>query len=86
MRKLISAEEKAKRAVESWCSDGPGRKWLEASTNSYGQKDRGWRADFFALEGSPARGFVIVTASYAIAISRDGSKKRVYERDFRVDD
>lgn len=72
--------KQAMAQVERWNgSDGPGRKWLgPKAIDSYGAESN--RAQTYVLEGSPPRGFVIVTDQLAIAISGGGDKKKALNR------
>ena len=75
--------EQAQARVVAWLGDtvGPPRRWLgPVHLDSYASPDNGWRASFWALEGSPPRGFVIETAQVVIAIDMLGDRKRVYRK------
>ncbi|GIK23660.1 MAG: hypothetical protein BroJett005_30740 [Ignavibacteriota bacterium] len=73
MEQLI---EQAKRLIEK--KFDPGRKWLEASLDSYNADSN--RVTLFVLEGSPAKGYIIANygTKQVIAFDYYGRKRRTY--------
>ncbi|GAN34101.1 MAG: hypothetical protein DYG83_03405 [Candidatus Brocadia sp. AMX2] len=73
MEQLI---EQAKKLIAKRWDEG--RKWLETSLDSYG--DKSYRVSLFVLEGSPAKGYII--ANYGMgrvtAFGCDGTRLKTY--------
>jgi len=68
---------KAKALERAMAHGNPeGRQWLRAGhVDSYGGKSN--RVEFWALEGSPCRGFIIFRISDGTAWRYDGCGKRI---------
>jgi len=67
----------AKEAVEKACDDGHKRKWLgSVELSPYGNMGSG-RVEFWGLEGTPMRGFVVANYGGQWVEAFDGHFKRL---------
>ncbi|GAI08170.1 unnamed protein product [marine sediment metagenome] len=70
--------KEAKRTVVKACEDGNKRKWLgSVELCPYVNDVQGGGVRFWALEGTPLRGFVIANYGLQVVVAFDGHFKRL---------
>ena len=57
------------------------RKWLgPVFLDSYGGESN--RVEFYALEGSPPRGFIVAVSGFAVRLDSQGKRLRTYFQEY----
>lgn len=78
VRELI--EKAKKKVMEAYGRGAKRRKWLSCRVDSYGSPSN--RVEFLVLEGSPAKGIVIINWGSGTIVAFDAWMNRIWKRNF----